>query len=249
MNRAWHCEDLPALLGGRPRRDERARGKCSLNDQTTKRYPADQAIAAGKIMSYGPGAERELRYQQSLARNLFREAAVARRVAYVYAGTENRDRRAIRGEAPAMGGGVNSQSESRNDRISGAAKRAREALRVTLSLGGRVSASNDSQGRPIEKFYPPLGVKEHWRIRDLQQQLRERLVRERYDRVTGLTRPFQGLYNQLPNFFRVERAKAIGRRKARQLGAISSDDVLRETELAKEGANAGGAKTGREGKS
>src|SRR5690606_10642786 len=90
--RARNGEDLAALLGGQPGRDQRPAAARRLDHQRAQARAADQAVARGKMPAPGRHAEREFRGHHAGGGDTLGERRVGGRVDRVEPVTQPGDR-------------------------------------------------------------------------------------------------------------------------------------------------------------
>src|SRR5207302_2067677 len=88
VDRAGNREYFASLVGGEARGDERARGEPRLDHQAALREPADQAVAARKVVRKRRGAERKFADEKPALGDRGRDPGVAPGIDHRDAGAE-----------------------------------------------------------------------------------------------------------------------------------------------------------------
>ena len=92
MNRTRNREHITPLFGRHPRGNQGARGERRFNHQDTACEPADDAVAARKVVGERRHTQAELRHDQTVFGERMCKRLVARGINQIEAGTDDRYR-------------------------------------------------------------------------------------------------------------------------------------------------------------
>ena len=115
MDRSGYREDVTALFGSAPSRDQGSRSGRRLHYKAAAREAADDAVSAREVRSDGSDAQRKLGKEETLQCDSARELFVALGIYDIDPRSEHCDGRAGTRQAAAMGCRVDPRCEAAHD--------------------------------------------------------------------------------------------------------------------------------------
>src|SRR5208283_2753855 len=165
MDRSGYRGYLVPLRNGVASHAKRAAPERRLDYQHAAAQAGYQVAAAGEMGGLRRGAGRKLRQQTAATGKLCGQRAQGRGVDAIEPARDRRHAAAGRGQATALGGGVDAAGEPAEDGPAGRRQGFGERLRVADSLRGGVAAADDGDRRAVEQLAPADVVEDRRRGR------------------------------------------------------------------------------------
>lgn len=158
VNRSGQREHVAPHLIGKPRGNERTGTHSRLDDHDPADQPSDQPVALWEVGGACRRAERPLRENRTLRRDLPRECLMRGGIDEVRAGADHRDRSADTFQPAPMRGAVDAECEPRYDRHPRRRQFSREPPRILDALRRRAAAAYQRDRARMQQIEPALYI-------------------------------------------------------------------------------------------